>query len=137
MKAFLLSLTSLLCMSWALAAAPDEARLQALAAELRCPVCQNQSLADSNAELAADLRQEIRRQLEAGHSDQEVRDYMVSRYGEFVLYEPRLGGHTLLLWIGPFAMLGAAVAVLAWRVRRRASAGTTVEDAAVAPESRP
>lgn len=115
--ALLWSMSILLC--GGAARAQDEARLHALAAELRCPVCQNQSLADSNAELAADLREEIRRQVAAGKSDEEVRDFMVSRYGEFVLYEPPLGLHTLALWATPFAMLGAAVALLAWRARGR------------------
>ncbi|MCW7540894.1 cytochrome c-type biogenesis protein CcmH [Aquabacterium sp. A7-Y] len=110
----------LLLLTWACAAAAQhETRLQTLAAELRCPVCQNQSLADSNAELAADLREEIRRQLAAGRTDQQVRDFMVSRYGEFVLYDPPLQTHTVVLWAAPFAMLVGAAGVLAWRARGR------------------
>lgn len=95
----------------------DEARLQGLATQLRCPVCQNQSLADSDAELAADLRTEIRRQLEAGRSDEEIRRFMVARYGDFVLYDPPLRASTSLLWLAPFGLLGAGALVLAGRLR--------------------
>nr|WP_297357857.1 cytochrome c-type biogenesis protein [uncultured Caldimonas sp.] len=126
-----LRITSLV-VAWCMAAAAahaDEDRLRKLATELRCPVCQNQSLADSDADLAADLRTEIRRQLDAGRSDDEIRRFMVERYGEFVLYDPPLQWHTLALWAGPFALLVAGAAV-AWRrvsARWRAMADTPGE----------
>jgi cytochrome c-type biogenesis protein CcmH len=100
-------------------AVTDDVRQHALAAELRCPVCQNQSLADSDAELAADLRVTIRQQIEAGRSDAEIRRFMVDRYGEFVLYDPPFAAHTVLLWVGPFGVLSAAAIALWWRVGRR------------------
>ena len=96
-----------------------EARLKALAEELRCLVCQNQTIADSNASLALDLRNEIREQIAKGRSDDEIRAYMVERYGDFVLYRPPLKASTLLLWIGPFALLALGLGVLYMTVRRR------------------
>jgi cytochrome c-type biogenesis protein CcmH len=104
-----------------------EARLKALAEELRCLVCQNQTIADSNASLALDLRNEIREQISKGKSDDEIRDYMVARYGDFVLYRPPLKSTTLLLWLGPFALLavGAAIFVVMVRRRRKEAAGAT------------
>jgi len=104
-----------------------EADVQELAHKLRCLVCQNQSIAESNAPLALDLRNQVREQLAAGRSKEDVVDYLVARYGDFVLYEPPLKGVTLLLWGGPAVLLLAGVGWLAWRVRRRA-----VESAAVA-----
>lgn len=101
------------------AARADEDRLRRLANELRCPVCQNQSLADSDAELAADLRGEIRQQLAAGRSDAEIRRFMVDRYGEFVLYDPPFEWHTAVLWGGPFVLLLAGGAMVVHRVRSR------------------
>ncbi len=82
-----------------------EARLKALSQELRCLVCQNSTLADSNAPLAEDLRKEIRVQLRAGKSDKEVVDYLVARYGDFVRYRPPVNNSTALLWFGPFLLL--------------------------------
>lgn len=93
-------------------AAPD--RVHALATELRCPVCQNQNLADSNADLAVDLRREIERQVAAGRSDDEIRRFMVERYGHYVLYDPPWTAHTALLWCAP-ALLLVAAGALAWR----------------------
>ena len=90
-----------------------------LASELRCLVCQNQSLADSNAELAVDLRRQIREQIAAGRSDEEILGFMVSRYGEFVLYRPRLNATTLLLWLGPALLVLAGFWTLARSVRQR------------------
>src|SRR5205814_6498813 len=90
-----------------------------LAAELRCLVCQNQTLADSNAELAQDLRNTIREQLKRGASEREVLDFMVARYGDFVLYRPPLKAGTLLLWFGPFLLLGIGAFVLVRRLRSR------------------
>ena len=110
-----------------------EARLATLAETLRCLVCQNQTLADSNAELAEDLRNEIRNQIRQNKNDDEIRAYLVARYGDFVLYKPPLKATTWLLWLGPFALLGAgagiAVIVL---FRRKAKA----QPEALAPEAR-
>ncbi|MCR9057119.1 MAG: cytochrome c-type biogenesis protein CcmH [Rhodobacteraceae bacterium] len=113
----------------ALAVAPEEvlddpaleARARALSAELRCMVCQNQSIDDSDAPLAKDLRVLVRERLVAGDSDGQVIDYLVSRYGEFVLLKPRFAWHTLVLWAaGPFALLAGLIAiVLALRSRSR------------------
>lgn len=103
-----------------------EARARALSAQLRCMVCQNQSIDDSNAELARDLRLLVRERLVNGDSDEAVIDYVVSRYGEFVLLNPRLRSQTLLLWGAPVVLfLGGAIAmVLFARSRRGKPAGT-------------
>tara|TARA_B100001540_G_scaffold241301_1_gene216073 strand:- start:1055 stop:1519 length:465 start_codon:yes stop_codon:yes gene_type:complete len=98
-----------------------EARYQSLSEELRCPKCQNQNIADSNAPIAQDLRRQLHRQLEEGASDEEVLDYMVARYGEFVRYRPRFGGAALALWLAPAALLLVGVVVLVSTVRRRAA----------------
>jgi cytochrome c-type biogenesis protein CcmH len=90
-----------------------------LAHELRCLVCQNQTLADSNAPLAVDLRNQIREQLAAGKSERDVVDFMVARYGDFVLYRPPLKASTVLLWTGPFVFLIAGFWFLARVLRRR------------------
>jgi cytochrome c-type biogenesis protein CcmH/NrfF len=89
-------------------------RVHALATELRCPVCQNQNLADSNADLAVDLRREIARQVAAGRDDAEIRRFMVERYGDYVLYDPPFAAHTALLWSFPLLLLAIGGAV-AWR----------------------
>lgn len=94
-----------------------QARAVKLASELRCLVCQNQSIAESNAELAVDLRRQIDEQIGAGKSDREIVDFMVARYGDFVLYRPPLKASTLLLWSGPLLLLAIGV-VVAWRVLR-------------------
>ena len=102
-------------------AAPDNAldlRIKKLETELRCLVCQNQTLADSNAELAGDLRREVRGLAEAGKSDDEIKAYLVARYGDFVLYNPPVKTTTWLLWGGPFALLFGG-AILWWTVLRR------------------
>lgn len=96
-----------------------EARVMALSHELRCLVCQNQSIAESNAELAQDLRRIARDMLAAGRSEQDVRDFMVARYGDFVLYKPPLKTSTVLLWAGPAVMLAAGGALLAFTLHRR------------------
>jgi cytochrome c-type biogenesis protein CcmH len=96
-----------------------EARAMAIANELRCVVCQNQSVADSNAELAGDLRQQIREQLRAGRSPEEIRRYMTDRYGDFVLYRPPVNERTALLWFGPALLLGAGLVALLVVMRRR------------------
>lgn len=98
--------------------AADQDRLKKLSEELRCLVCQNQTLADSNAELAVDLRRQVESMIATGRSDREIRDYMVQRYGDFVLYRPPVQGNTLALWLGPFAML-AGGALIWWLVQRR------------------
>jgi cytochrome c-type biogenesis protein CcmH len=106
----------------ALAADPvAEKRLQHLSEELRCLVCQNQTIADSNAELAQDLRREIRAMIRDGRSDKEIIDFMVVRYGDFVLYRPPVQGNTLLLWGGPLALMLLGLAVLLRYLRRRAA----------------
>jgi len=94
-------------------------RFQTLTKELRCPKCQNQDLADSNAPIAADLRKQIYTQLNQGKSDQEIVDYMVARYGEFVLYRPRVSSLTYVLWFGPalLLLLGAIIVVIILRSR--------------------
>ncbi len=97
----------------------NEQRIRQLEEKLRCLVCQNQSLADSNAELAGDLRREVREQVKAGRSDKQIVDYLVQRYGDFVLYEPPFKATTALLWIGPFALLAVAGLVLVATLRRR------------------
>jgi cytochrome c-type biogenesis protein CcmH len=102
----------------ALAADQLDKRTAALAEELRCLVCQNQTLADSHAPLAIDLRNQIREQLAGGASEREVREFMVARYGDFVLYRPPLKASTVALWIGPFALLVAGLALLVRRLRR-------------------
>lgn len=109
-----------------------EARVHRLAQSLRCPVCQNQTLAESNAPVAQDLREQIQAQVAAGRSDEEVRAFMVRRFGDFVLYEPPRTPQTLLLWAGPFILLGGGGLVL-WR-RLRAGAGAVGPDAEVAPD---
>jgi cytochrome c-type biogenesis protein CcmH len=96
-----------------------EKRVRDLSSELRCLVCQNQTLADSNAPLAADLRNQVREQLKSGKSERDVIDFLVARYGDFVLYRPPLQANTVLLWLGPFLLLVAGLALLAWRLRRR------------------
>ena len=99
-----------------------EKRVMALAEELRCLVCQNQTLADSNAPLAEDLRNQLRERMREGKSDREVVDFLVERYGDFVLYRPPLKATTVLLWFGPLLLLAAGFAVLLRRVRRRRAA---------------
>ena len=106
--------------------APDlafEQRLKKLESELRCLVCQNQTLADSNAGLADDLRREVRTLAVAGKSDQEIRDYLVARYGDFVLYDPPVKSTTWLLWFGPFALLVVGAGVWLAVLRRRGKQG--------------
>lgn len=102
------------------AADPElEKRVMELSDELRCLVCQNQTLADSHAELAIDLKNQVREKLASGMSNQDVIDYMVERYGDFVLYRPPVKGVTWLLWFGPFLLLFGGVALLIVKVKRR------------------
>ncbi len=96
-----------------------EDRLKRLEADLRCLVCQNQTLADSNAPLAEDLRREVRTLALSGKSDAEIRTFLVARYGDFVLYDPPVKESTWLLWFGPFLLLGGGVVAWLAIVRRR------------------
>jgi cytochrome c-type biogenesis protein CcmH len=135
----LLLAVSLLAAAPATAVQPDEvlpdpaleARARAISANLRCLVCQNQSIDDSDAPLAKDLRLLVRERLKAGDSDTEIVDFVVARYGEFVLLKPRLTPHTLILWFATPALFLAALAAIALALRRRRSAA-----AAPAPLSR-
>src|SRR6266480_6781266 len=96
-----------------------EQRMQALTQQLRCLVCQNETLADSHADLAEDLRKEIREQMKAGKSDQEIIAFLTQRYGDFVLYKPPVKSTTYLLWFGPFVLLFAGTGVLYRYLKRR------------------
>lgn len=96
-----------------------EQRLISIAEEMRCLVCQNESLAGSRADLAVDLRKELREQIRQGRSDDEIREFMVSRYGDFVLYRPRVKPVTWVLWAGPFVLMVAGIVVLMMYLRRR------------------
>jgi cytochrome c-type biogenesis protein CcmH len=127
-KKVLVGLLALLVVApnvWAKEASPVaddpvlEQRLMTLSAELRCLVCQNQSLADSHADLAVDLRNQIREQMKAGKSDEQIRAWLTERYGDFVLYRPPVKSSTALLWFGPFILLIAAVATLLVYLQRR------------------
>jgi cytochrome c-type biogenesis protein CcmH len=129
----------------ALAVAPDEvlddpvleARARALSAELRCMVCQNQSIDDSDAPLAKDLRVLVRERLVAGDSDAAVIDYLVSRYGEFVLLKPRFAWHTIVLWAaGPVALIAGLFAIFAALRSRRTAVTATAEPSLTAEERR-
>jgi cytochrome c-type biogenesis protein CcmH len=102
-----------------------ETRARVLSQELRCLVCQNQSIDDSDALLARDLRLLLRERLKSGDSDQQVLDFLVARYGEFVLLRPPLGWHTLLLWLAPGLLLGAGAIPLVAAGRRRSRASLT------------
>ena len=126
MRRLLAILAVLLAVSPALALSPDEQlgdpalehRARAISAHLRCLVCQNQSIDDSDAPLAKDLRTLVREQLSAGKTDAEIMDYVVARYGEFVLLKPRLNAGTMLLWGTPFAVLLIAGTAMILRRRR-------------------
>ena len=96
-----------------------EARLVDISQELRCMVCQNESLASSHAELADDLRQEVRELIRSGKSDQEIKDFLVARYGDFVLYRPEVKPLTWVLWFGPFLLLVIAAVFLGVYLRQR------------------
>jgi cytochrome c-type biogenesis protein CcmH len=120
----------------ALAVQPDEilkdpameARARELSRELRCMVCQNQSIDDSDAPLARDLRLLVRERLQAGDSNTQVIDFLVARYGEFVLLKPRFTGHTMLLWLTPPILLAIGIAVVVIGARRRKGATTSVAE---------
>src|SRR5712692_5036032 len=135
---------SLAILSPAAALGPDEvlsdpaleARARALSKELRCMVCQNQSIDDSDAPLARDLRILVRERLQAGDNDRQVIDFLVARYGEFVLLKPRFSPHTALLWLGPAAILlvGAFGLFVAARRYRSAAGPGTAEQANLSPQ---
>jgi len=115
-------LMTVACIVSAQVVTPDkelERRAMALSEQLRCLVCQNQSLADSHAGLAVDLKNQVREKLAQGMSDKDVVDYMVTRYGDFVLYRPPVKPSTWLLWFGPFLLLVTAIAVLLMKLLRR------------------
>jgi cytochrome c-type biogenesis protein CcmH len=133
------TLLSLMALSPAIAVGPDEvlsdaaleARARALSKELRCMVCQNQSIDDSDAPLARDLRILVRERLQAGESDQQVINFLVARYGEFVLLRPRFSWHTALLWLGPAAVLligACGLFVLARRGRTDSERATAARE---------
>jgi cytochrome c-type biogenesis protein CcmH len=109
-----------------------EKRMIGLAENLRCLVCQNESLASSHAELAEDLRREVREQMAKGKNDQEIMDYLVARYGDFVLYNPPVKSYTVLLWFGPFALLLIGAGVLVFQLRKRRQ---TVQESVLTPEA--
>ncbi len=96
-----------------------EAQVLEIAEELRCLVCQNETIAASQADLAVDLRKQIRIKLQAGESQQQILDFMVARYGDFVLYRPPLKATTILLWLGPFVLLVVAAVLMGLNIRRR------------------
>ncbi len=131
-----LLLLSLLCLpAWSVIevdrlSSPElSARYQQLVAEYRCPKCQNQNLAESNSPISIDLRTEIRRLLEEGVSDAQISDYLVARYGEFVLYRPRVQASTYLLWLTPAVLLLLGLLVVVFIVRRQKRAACTAQAA--------
>ena len=108
--------------------ATEETRFHALAAELRCVMCQNQSLADSNALIALELRREVLDLMRQGKSDGEIKDFLVQRYGEFVLYQPKVEGRTWLLWLGPALLFLVGAGVVAALVRKRKPQALPADD---------
>jgi len=119
-------LSGAVCAKEALPLAADpalEARVMAIAEELRCLVCQNETIAASHADLAVDLRKQIRVKLQQGQSETQIKAFMVERYGDFVLYRPPLKTSTWLLWGGPFLLLLVAATALALNIRRRGRSG--------------
>jgi cytochrome c-type biogenesis protein CcmH len=113
-----------------------EQRARDLGREIRCVVCQSQSVADSDADIAQELRVLIREQIAAGKSDQEIRDYLVARYGDFVLFDPPFKGSTYALWIGPFAILVLAGIGVAIFFRRRAQEAARARELSADEHSR-
>lgn len=108
--------------------AAEEARFHALAAELRCLMCQNQSLADSNALIALALRREVLDLMRQGRNDREIKEFLVQRYGEFVLYKPKVEGRTWLLWLGPALLLLVGMGIVAGIVRKRRPQALPADD---------
>jgi cytochrome c-type biogenesis protein CcmH len=144
MRAFLLILLMALIPLPALSVEPDEmlddpaleARARDISKELRCLVCQNESIDESDAQLARDLRLLVRERLETGNSDKEVIDYVVSRYGDFVLLRPPFKATTYVLWIGPAAIAGIGLLALIFYFRRRAAAAGSTSPAPLTEEER-
>ena len=142
MARFLLALLLAALSPWVLAGVAQplaadpvlEARVTKMAEELRCLVCQNQTIADSNAPLANDLKNQVREMLAAGRSEREVVEYMTARYGDFVLYRPPVKATTLLLWVGPLVLLLASLIFL-FRHIRRAARETPAAEPAADPEA--
>ena len=141
MRSLLVILTLLLSISSSVNAAVEvkkfdnpqqEQRYKKLIDELRCLVCQNQNLADSNAELAVDLRRKTYEMVSRDKSEKEIAEFMVQRYGDFVLYRPPFNSNTLLLWVGPFIILLIGVGLLTRTIRRRRTEqGVNVDDASL------
>jgi cytochrome c-type biogenesis protein CcmH len=141
MKYFVLLIVASLCLAAAVTAKeaqPNEdpkieQRMKALTEQLRCLVCQNETLADSRADLAEDLRRQIREQMKAGKSDQEILVFLTDRYGDFVLYNPPVKKTTYLLWFGPFILLVAGTGVLYRYLKRRRE---LISDQPLSPDER-
>jgi cytochrome c-type biogenesis protein CcmH len=109
---------------------PQQAALyERLTEEVRCLVCQNQTIGDSNAPLAADLRRELREQIAAGRSEEEIKIFLTDRYGDFVLYKPRFGGPGMLLWLAPGILLLLGIGLLLRSIRRRAALPVPADEA--------
>ena len=104
----------------------QEARYRTLTQEIRCLVCQNQTIADSEAPLAADLREQVKTQITTGRSDREIKQYLTDRYGDFVLYKPPFKPGTVLLWLGPFLLVALALMIAIRRTRRVGTAQTPI-----------
>ena len=145
MKPLLLAALLGLCLAGAAHAAIDtyefrdeveRERFRSLTAELRCPKCQNQNIADSDAPIATDLRREIYRMLDDGRSDKEIVDFLVMRYGDFVMYRPPLDSRTWLLWYGPFGLLGLGAIALGVLVLRRRKVEAAPEQAVLSSAER-
>ena len=142
MKRALALLVAAVALCGAAPALADEAldaRLKSLETELRCLVCQNQTLAESNASLAEDLRKEVRELATSGKSNEEIKQYLVARYGDFVLYRPPVKPETYLLWFGPFLLLAGGALVWLAVLRRRARMerdASPAEDASIAADAR-
>lgn len=113
-----------------------EKRVNAISEELRCLVCQNQTVADSHAELAIDLKNQVRAMLVAGKSEADIKAYMVERYGDFVLYRPPVKSSTWVLWVGPFLLLIGGLSFLIFKLRQRAKKVKAIEDALSPEEAR-
>jgi cytochrome c-type biogenesis protein CcmH len=106
----------------------QELRFQQLTAQLRCPMCQNETLADSNAPIARDLRNQIFQQMQQGKSDEEIKQYLVARYSDYVLYDPPLKAGTVLLWFGPLLILLGGAGVVLMAIRKRSRTATAAEN---------
>lgn len=114
----------------------EHKRVLAISEQLRCLVCQNQSIADSNADLAVDLRNQVIEQINAGRTDKEIIDYMVERYGDFVLYNPPFKASTLILWVGPGVLFVGALVAFYINLRRRKSPGSAAARALTPDEKK-